>query len=71
MNEVIKKLYPIYKEKLGCVGLTLTTNMEYAQEIKHLHVHFIPRYGNDKVSYLSNKEILLELKEIKDTITKK
>ena len=70
MNNVIKKLYPIYKEKLGCVGLTLTTNKDYAQEIKHLHIHFIPRYENDKVGYLSNKDILEDLKTIKEKLTK-
>ena len=64
MNDVIKKLYPIYREKLHCEGLTLCHNTDLAQEIKHFHIHFIPRYANDGVKYLSNKEILLDLKEI-------
>lgn len=70
LNNVYKKLYPIYKEKLGCIGLTLTNNLEYAQEIKHYHMHFIPRYSNDSVKHLSNKEILKDLKEIKDILKK-
>ena len=43
MNNVYKELYPIYKEKLNCDGLTLSTNLEYGQDIKHMHMHFIPR----------------------------
>ena len=68
MNEVMQKLYPIYKEKLKCDGLTLTTNKDYAQEIKHFHIHFIPRYTNDEVKYLSNKDILKDLKEIQNIL---
>ena len=70
INEVMKKLYPIYKEKLNCQGLTLTTNKDYAQEIKHFHIHFIPRYENDQIKYLSNKDILKDLKEIQKDLTK-
>ena len=44
MNNVIKKLYPIYQEKLKCDGLTICHNTDYGQEIKHFHIHFIPRY---------------------------
>lgn len=68
INSVIKKLYPLYQEKLGCSGLTLSTNSDYGQEIKHLHMHFIPRYHDDEIKYLSNKEILKPLKEIKDLL---
>lgn len=64
MHEITKKLYSIYKEKLNCCGLTLSTNLEYGQEIKHFHIHFIPRYENDEVKHLSNKEILKDIKEI-------
>lgn len=65
MNDVIKKLYPIYQEKLHCEGLTICHNTDYGQEIKHFHIHFIPRYKNDEVKHLSNKNILLHLDEIK------
>lgn len=64
MNEVIKKLYPLYQEKLHCEGLTICHNTDYGQEIKHFHIHFIPRYTNDEVKHLSNKEKLKDLKEI-------
>ena len=68
MYDIIKKLYPIYKEKLHCDGLTICHNTDYGQEIKHFHIHFIPRYKNDEVKYLSNKNILLDLKDIKETL---
>lgn len=64
MNNVIKKLYPIYQEKLHCDGLTICHNTDYGQEIKHFHIHFIPRYHDDEVKHLSNKELLVDLKEI-------
>lgn len=64
MNNVIKKLYPIYKEKLHCEGLTLCHNTDYGQEIKHFHIHFIPRFVDDEVKHLSNKEKIKDIKEI-------
>ena len=64
IDDVIKKLYPLFQEKLHCDGLTICHNMDYGQEIKHFHVHFIPRYVDDEVKHLSNKEKLLDIKEI-------
>ena len=64
IDNIIKKLYPVYQEKLNCDGLTICHNMDYGQEIKHFHVHFIPRYLDDKVKHLSNKEKLIDIKEI-------
>ena len=68
IDEVMKKLYPIYVEKLHCDGLTICHNMDYGQEIKHFHVHFIPRYTNDDVKHLSNKEVLKDIKEINNLL---
>ena len=65
MENCYQSIYKVYQKKLKCDGLTLTTNIDYAQEIKHFHMHFIPRYKNDDVQYLSNKKILKDLKEIK------
>ena len=48
MLEVIKeKLYPLLKEKLNIDGLTISQNNDYGQEVKHFHIHVIPRYQND------------------------
>lgn len=68
MNDIIKKLYPIYKEKLNCDGLTICHNTDYGQEIKHFHIHFIPRYTDDEVRHLSNKEKLLDIKKISELL---
>ena len=68
INKISKMLYKTYKEKLNCIGLTLSTNLEYGQEIRHFHVHFIPRYENDEVRHLSNKKILKDLTEIKNML---
>lgn len=70
MYGVIKKLYPIYQEKLHCDGLTISHNTDYGQEIKHFHIHFIPRYKNDEVKHLSNKDLLKDINEIGDILTK-
>ena len=68
INNLARKLYPIYKEKLNCDGLTLSNNLDYGQEIKHYHMHFIPRYKDDDVKHLSNKEILKNLDEIENIL---
>ncbi len=66
--QVINKLYPIYQEKLNCDGLTISHNTDYGQDIKHFHIHFIPRYTTDEVKHLSNKEILKDIKEINNLL---
>ena len=68
MYDVIKKIYPVYQEKLHCDGLTISHNTDYGQDIKHFHIHFIPRYTTDEVKHLSNKEILKDIKEIKNLL---
>lgn len=64
IHKISKEIYNVLKEKLNIDGLTLVQNNFYGQEIKHYHVHLIPRYKNDDVKQLSNKEILKEVKEI-------
>lgn len=48
INKIIKKMYETFKEKLKADGLTIVQNNDYGQEIKHFHIHLIPRYENDK-----------------------
>ena len=71
INELSRRLYPLYQEKLHCDGLTLCHNLDYGQEIKHFHMHFIPRYINDNVKHLSNKELLKDIKSIGDILNGK
>lgn len=55
MDEVIKELYPRFK-KIGAEGLTRMQNNELGQEVKHYHMHLIPRYPNDKFVPSVNEE---------------
>ena len=64
IHKISKEIYNVLKEKLNIDGLTLVQNNFYGQEIKHYHLHLIPRYKNDDVKQLSNKEILKEVKEV-------
>lgn len=63
--QVIKeKLYPIVKEKLHCDGLTISQNNGFGQEVKHYHIHVIPRYENDNDTHTYNQDILLPIDEV-------
>lgn len=48
LNIIRKKLKPILSDKLNIDGLTISQNNDYGQEVKHFHIHVIPRYKNDK-----------------------
>ena len=62
--EVEKKIYKLLKEKLNIEGLTIVQNNELGQEVKHYHVHLIPRYSDDNWEMKYNQETLLEIEEI-------
>lgn len=47
IDDAIRELYPRYKERIGAEGLTRMQNNELGQEVKHYHMHLIPRYEND------------------------
>ena len=70
LNVVREKLYPMLKEKLNCEGLTLAQNNELGQEIKHYHLHLIPRYQNDNADFNYNKDILKEVEDVYNDLTK-
>ena len=68
IQKTVKELFPQYKEKLSCDGITLCQNNEYGQEVKHYHLHIIPRYENDNLKISTDldkkdpKEIYEKLK---------
>ncbi len=67
--KVVKEtIYPKLKEKLNCEGLTLAQNNELGQEIKHYHIHLIPRYPEDNADFNYNKDKLDDLDEVFDKI---
>ena len=67
IDEVIKELYPKFKEKLGAEGLTRMQNNELGQEVKHYHMHLIPRYTGDKQEPKVDEEAQ---KTVEDTFKK-
>ena len=44
VNEVAKKMHTLLKEKLNIDGMTVSQNNGCVQEVKHYHMHIIPRY---------------------------
>lgn len=63
--EVIKKeLYPKLKKDLQIDGLTLCQNNFYGQEVPHFHIHLIPRYKEDQLKTVYQKENLKEVDAI-------
>ena len=66
--EVEKKMYKLLKEKLNIEGLTIVQNNELGQDVKHYHVHLIPRYSNDGWKMEFNKENLIDTKDICSTL---
>jgi histidine triad (HIT) family protein len=59
-----EKLYPLLKEKLNCEGFTICENNFLGQDIKHFHIHVIPRYQNDKVDFNYNSELLSDIDDV-------
>lgn len=67
IEKVSKKIYEILKEKLEIDGLTRIQNNGYGQDIKHYHLHLVPRYKGDGVlfnhaSKLKPEEVFEKLK---------
>ena len=47
---IARDVSKILMEKLSCDGITLIQNNGSVQEVKHFHLHLIPKYeGKDKV----------------------
>lgn len=52
-----KDLYKKYKDKLNMDGLSITQNNDYGQEVKHYHLHLIPRYKNDNIEFIKHNNL--------------
>lgn len=44
---ISQKIGKTLKEKFGCEGITRLQNNEYGQEVKHYHMHLMPRYRGE------------------------
>ena len=62
--EVEKKMHTLLKEKLNIEGLTIVQNNDLGQEVKHYHVHLIPRYKDDCWKMNFRQDNLSNVKEI-------
>lgn len=67
--EVEKKLKRLSEEKLNIEGLTIIQNNGLGQEVKHYHVHLIPRYKDDNWKTIYNIDILKNIEETIKEIT--
>lgn len=63
IENVKKDLYNSFKEKLNCKGITFIQNNELGQEIKHFHIHAIPRYSDDNLLIRTSKKNLKNAEE--------
>ncbi len=61
-------LYPLLKEKLNIAGLTICQNNYYGQDVKHYHIHLIPRYNNDAFKCNFDKEQISDIKKVFDKL---
>lgn len=68
LKVIRENLYPLLKEKINCKGLTIAENNDLGQEIKHFHIHLTPRYEDDKLEYVYNKDIIKDVKEVFEQI---
>ena len=63
LETIKEKLYPLLKAQLNIDGLTITQNNFLGQDVKHYHIHLIPRYSKDNPFYEKR-----DVKEIYDIL---
>ena len=61
-KKIAPKMYKLLQDKLKINGLNISQNNGTAQDIKHYHVHLIPRYKNDSKA-IEVKEVFDKLKQ--------
>lgn len=69
MEIASQKVGKLLKEKLGCQGITRVQNNEYGQDIKHYHMHLIPRYQGDGIQLSHTKTKFGEVAEVFEKIS--
>ncbi len=57
-------LYPLLKERLNCEGLTIAENNFLGQEIKHFHIHLIPRYKDDNADFVYDETKISKVEDV-------
>ena len=61
---IAKKIKNILINKLNCDGIQLCQNNGVCQDVKHYHLHIIPRYPHDDIKYLSNEKQLINVEDV-------
>lgn len=64
LKVIRETLFPLLKERLNCEGLTIAENNELGQEIKHFHIHLIPRYLDDGADFNYDESKLDDLNKV-------
>ena len=65
---VEKIIYNLLKEKLNIKGLTIVQNNDLGQEVKHYHVHLIPRYEINECNITHSDSAISDVDDIFDKI---
>lgn len=68
IHKISIKMYKLLKEKLDIDGLTLVQNNMYGQDVKHYHLHLIPRYNKDELKISNNKNNLVNPEDVFEQI---
>ena len=71
INTIKTKIYPILKERLNIDGLTICQNNDYGQDIKHYHIHLIPRYNNDSFKCTFDSSRVNDIKSVYEKLKNK
>jgi len=67
INRIQKEMYKLVQEKLGASGCTYAQNNGIAQDVKHYHMHLMPRFKNDGWKNVYDKT---QIKKIEDIYNK-
>jgi histidine triad (HIT) family protein len=61
-KKIAPKMYKLLEDKLNIDGLIIGQNNGIAQDVKHYHVHLIPKYKNEQK--------MMDVKEVYESLTK-
>ncbi len=64
INKIERDLYKHASDKLNADGITFTQNNGIAQDVKHFHMHAIPRYTSDGWKNVFDSSKLDDIKNI-------
>lgn len=64
INKVAKLMIDRLQKLLSCDGVTISQNNGHGQEVKHYHMHLIPRYLDDELKTVSKLEMTKSVEEV-------